>query len=321
MLKITVAIPTYRRPEYLKKAFASVLAQTHKPDEILLVSRADDQPTHEVIKLLISVGAGDTFIRNPQVSDAGFLPPVIRAIDAAHGDILVLLDDDAEAHSDWLARIVKYYDNPSVGGVGGRCINYFSGVLQNYPPVQRVGQLSWFGRSVGNMYCDCAFTGPTEVDFLMGGNMSYRLGLLRRCKPDTRIGKNVAFHWEMDVAQQVKSLGYRVLFDPSIKADHHSAPREIDGLRTINYEGTYWNNYNYALLMRKHLSLLGFCAYLIYTFLVGWSGSPGLAHLIYSSLRGRLVPWHGGVIASIRGRFDGIQALGASPILESIKKP
>lgn len=307
-MKISVAIPTYRRPEYLKRAFASVISQTHKPDELLLISRDDDMPTNDVIKLLIDEFSGDIEIRNPHVTETGFLPPVIRAIDQAKSDILVFLDDDAEAHPEWLGQILNYYVDPGVGGVGGRYINYFSGVLQHYPPAKIVGKLSWFGRSVGNMYRDCVFTGQVDVDFLMGGNMSYRLDLLRQCRPDRRIGNNVAFHWEMDVGLQVKRLGYRILFDPAIQVDHHTAPREIDGLRTVNYDGTYWSNYNYALLMRKHLSVVGFSAYFIYSFLLGNSGSPGLAYLIYSAIRGKVVPWREGVVAAFRGRFGGVRA-------------
>jgi len=307
-MKLTVAIPTYRRPEYLRKAFSSVLAQTRLPDEILLISRSDDRLTNEVIDKIINGVDNSIAIRNPQVTEPGFLPPVIRAIDEAGGDILILLDDDAEAHFDWLEKIEKYYQQLDVAGVGGRCINYFSGVLQKYPIAKRVGHLSWFGRSVGNMYCDCAFEGPVDVDFLIGGNLSYRLALLRQCKPDLRIGNNVAFHWEMDVGQQIKRLGYHILFDPSIKVDHHSAPREIDGMRSVNYQGTYWSSYNYAFLMRKHLTLPGFYAYLIYSFIIGGSGSPGLAYCIYSILRGRPLSWRNCVMASLYGRLDGIRA-------------
>jgi glycosyltransferase involved in cell wall biosynthesis len=307
-VKTTVAIPTYKRPEYLRRAVQSVLNQTLLPDELIIVSRADDEPTNIAIQDIIRINIGRLRVRNSRVSEPGFLPPVIRAIEDAEGDIFVLLDDDASAHPTWLAQIVNHYDNPIVGGVGGRCINYFDGVVQSYPPAKRVGQLSWFGRSVGNMYRECSFKGEIYVDFLMGGNMSYRLNLLRLCKPDKRIGKNVAFHWEIDVGQQVKRLGHRILFDDSIKVDHYSAPREIDGLRTVNYEGVYWNNYNYALLMRKHLSLVGFMAYLLYTFIWGGSGSPGFIFLAYSTLRGRRVPWRDVVIASSRGRLAGALA-------------
>ena len=307
-MKYTVAIPTYRRPDYLVRAVKSVLNQTLLPEELLIVSRWNDEATNLAIHELIRINRGPVLICNSHVVEPGFLPPVVCAIDVARGKILVLLDDDAEAHPDWLSIIDKYYDDPKVGGVGGRYINYFNGVLQHYPSVKRVGQLSCFGRSVGNMYCDCEFTGPVKVDFLIGGNLSYRLDLLRICKPDKRIGNNVAFHWEMDVGQQVKKLGYSILFDPAICVDHHTAPREISGMRTINYDGTYWSNFNYTLLMRKHLSTFGFLAFLLYSLAIGGAGAPGLIYLIFSVLRGRPVQWRDSVLASLRGRFDGMRA-------------
>lgn len=306
-MKYTVAIPTYKRPDYLTRAVQSVLSQTLLPDELLIVSRWDDEATNSTIRELIKINSGTVFIRNSHVVEPGFLPPVVRAIDEARGEILILLDDDAEAHPDWLSKINEYYIDPHVGGVGGRYINYFAGVLQHYPSVKRVGQLSWFGRSVGNMYCDCEFTGPIQVDFLIGGNLSYRLDLLRVSKPDKRIGNNVAFHWEMDVGQQIKKLGYSILFDPAICVDHHTAPREISGMRTVNYEGTYWSNFNYTLLMRKHLSYFGFIAYLLYSFSIGGAGSPGLIYLILTVLRGRPEHWRDSVLGSLRGRFDGMR--------------
>lgn len=307
-MKFTVAIPTYKRPEYLKRAVESVLAQSFLPDELLLVSRVDDEPTNEALQGIISKNTGPVIIRKCHVAEPGFLPPVRKAIESAQGDVLVLLDDDAEAHPDWLQRISVYYHDPKVGGVGGRYINYFSGILQHYPPVEIVAKLYWYGRSVGNMYCDCTFLEPIEADFLIGGNLSYRLEVLRKSLPDARLGNNVAFHWEMDVGQQVKHHGFRILFDPAIQVDHHTAPREIHGMRTVNYEGTYWSNYNYAYLMRKHLSPLGFAAYLIYSFLLGGSGSPGLAYVIYAIARGRPIQWRNFVLASLRGRLDGVRA-------------
>lgn len=275
------------------------------PDEIILVSRDDDHATNSAIKEIISESNKGPVVRNARVCEAGFLPPVRKAIEQAEGDVLVFLDDDAEAHPDWLQRIFSYYVDSSVAGVGGRYVNYFSGELQHYSPTNKVAKLSWFGRSVGNMYRDCMFEGAVDVDYLLGGNMSYRTRLLRSCLPDERIGNNVAFHWEKDVGLQVKRHGYRILFDPAIKVDHHTAPREIEGMRSVNWDGIYWSNYNYALLMRKHLSPFGFAAYCAYTFLIGGSGSPGLVSLLYSVFRGGRIRWRNEVLASVRGRIDG----------------
>ena len=307
-LKVSVAIPTYKRPDFLRKACRSILHQTRLPNELLLIARYDDEPTIRVIEEVLRKAPRKVKVRRLTVREPGFLPPVLTAVEHASGDILALMDDDAEAHPDWLENMLPHYADPSVGGVGGRCINYFSGVRQHYPPVKRVGRLYWYGRSIGNMYCDLAFDSPVDVDFLMGGNMSYRLDLFRECKPDSRIGMNVAFHWEMDVGQQVKKKGYRIVFDPKIAVDHHSAPREVDGLRTMNYEGTYWNNYNYALLMRKHLSSPGMAAYVLYSFLAGDSQGPGGLYIIYSLIRRRPLKIRAYIMASLRGRLAGLFA-------------
>lgn len=278
----------------------------------MVISREDDVESNAVIDRYAKCGGAPFPIRKVHVSLPGFLPPVVRAIDSAQGDVLALMDDDAEAHVDWLARISSYYSDPRVGGVGGRCVNYFHGVKQDYPPVRRVAKLCWYGRSIGNMYRDCVFSDPVDADFLMGGNSSYRLDVLRNCKPDSRLGNNVAFHWEMDVGLQVKKCGYRIIFDPAIKVDHHSAPRDVDGMRTVNYDGVYWGNYNYALLMKKHLTALGFVSYVLYSLAVGWGGSPGFTYVLYSIMRGRNLPWREMLIASVRGRMDGIKAAPGS---------
>lgn len=304
-MKVTVAIPTYKRPEYVRRAIASINSQSYKPYELIVISRRNDQETRLVI--LECIQEYDSIvIRNEFVDDEGFLPPVIKAIDCAKADILAFLDDDAEAHSDWLSRIVDYYSDSNVGGVGGRYINYLNGVKQEVSPCSVVAKLFWYGKSVGNMYRDTLFSSSQSADFLIGGNMSYRLPLLRDAKPDYRLNKNVSFHWEMDVGLQIKKIGYSIIFDPKIIVDHHSAPREVDGLRTVNYDGVFWSNYNYALLMRKHLSHVGFLAYIIYSVIIGWGGSPGILHIIARILRGKKIEWHHEVFASFVGRLKGV---------------
>ncbi len=304
-MKISVAIPTYKRPEYVRQAIASVVRQTHKPYELILVSRSSDYETKEAIMECVHQYDGVN-IKHVFVDVAGFLPPVVKAIDTAGGDILAFLDDDAEAHPDWLSRISKYYLTPSVAGVGGRYINFLNGIKQQVSPCSVAAKLFWYGKSVGNMHRDTLFSQPRNADFLIGGNMSFRLSLLKEAKPDWRLGKNVSFYWEMDVGLKIKKMGYRIIFDPQIAVDHHSAPRELDGLRTINYEGVYWSNYNYALLMRTHLSKFGYLAYIAYSLLVGWGGSPGLIYILIKTIQGKRFAWTDEVCSSYAGRLKAI---------------
>ena len=307
-LSSTVAIPTYRRPDYLRRAATSVILQSYPPEALIIVARQDDMASREVISEIIDSYSGSIQIIEATVTEAGFLPPIIEAVNRATTDLIAFLDDDAEAPPDWLALLLKPYEDPKVGGSGGRYINYFQGVLQKYRPVRRAASLSWYGDLVGNLHCDCAFVETRDADVLIGGNMSFRRELLLTCLPDARLRKNVSFHWELDVAQKVKKRGFRLRFNPLCVVDHHSAPREVDGLRTVNYEGIYWSNHNYAFLMREHLSWFGFLVYFFKSFLLGSKASPGLAYFGYSMLRGKPLPLKIEVVASIKGRFAGAMA-------------
>jgi GT2 family glycosyltransferase len=308
MLSISVVVPTYQRPDYLERCVRSLLAQRRLPEEILLVSREDDVATNSKIAELQRELSKHMAMLNPHVSQPGFLPPIRLGIKRAKGDIVAFLDDDAEAFPDWLERMIAFYEDPMVGGVGGRYVNFFNFKPVTYSRVRKVGHLSWYGRSVGNMYKDTTFSCAVEVDMLMGGNMSFRRDLLQRIEIDAAIGRDVAFHWELDLVQQIKSLGSKVLYDPKIKVNHFSAPRPVAGLRTINYSGVYNANFNYAYLMMKHLTPVGKVAYIVYTGLIGSEGSVGLGHLLYDIARGRRVPFRESVVASVRGRLAGIRS-------------
>jgi cellulose synthase/poly-beta-1,6-N-acetylglucosamine synthase-like glycosyltransferase len=293
----------------LRRAVASVCAQRHPPAELLVISHADDLETKAITANLNCEIPHDVDLRLESVYDVGFLPPIRAAIVLARGDIVAFLDDDSEAHSDWLENMIRHYADPAVGGVGGRCVNFFAGVEQKYALAFEFGRLLWYGKTIGNMYRDAASRKSRDVDFLMGGNMSYRRALLERCVPDMRLNNNVAFHWELDVGLQMRRLGYRIVFDPDVVTDHHTGPRIVTGMRSANYEGIYWSNFNYARIMRRHLSPPRLGAFLVYTSLLGYTFSPGIGCLVLSFLRFQKIAWREVVWPSIRGRWDGLNSV------------
>jgi glycosyltransferase involved in cell wall biosynthesis len=304
--RFTVAIPTFERPAYLGRAVRSVLMQTRLPDEVLVVYRRDDSETAMTFDGLLNLPNGN-LLRFVVVDEPGFLPPIWQAVQNCSGDVIVFLDDDAEAHPDWLEHLSVFYADPSIGGAGGRCINYFNGVRQ-YPPAADVaGRLYWYGKFVGNMYKDFRPGRPVFVDCLMGGNMSYRVSLAKECLPARGLNHNVASYWELDMALKIKKRGHRIVYEPRAVTDHHSAPRRISGMRTRNYDGIYYANYNFAYIIMLHFNMLRRLGYIGYTAVVGEEASPGMAKLVQLCLVRRGLEWQL-VRASIRGRLDGARA-------------
>ena len=217
---LSVVIPTYQRPVWMVRAVRSLQEQSRPPDEVVAVARDTDFPTHEAIDKLGREPLPFK-LRRALVSAPGFIPPVELGLRAASGDIIAVMDDDAEAAEGWASRLVAHYADPGVGAVGGRCINTSdeAGPTQ-VPDADRVGYVNRRGQFIGRMFHRPTFTEPVEVEFLMGGNMSFRREIARRLEFDMELNRNVAQGYEVDLGLQVRGMGWRIIFDPA----HRRAP-------------------------------------------------------------------------------------------------
>jgi glycosyltransferase involved in cell wall biosynthesis len=115
-MRVSVIIPTKNRPEGLHATLESLLAQTRRPDEIVIVDQGSS-PAIEASGFPIPI----TYIYDPQVSGAAVARNV--AMDQATGDIWVFLDDDELPEPDYIKELLAAY-TPDVAGVSGIITNY-----------------------------------------------------------------------------------------------------------------------------------------------------------------------------------------------------
>ncbi len=101
-MRVTVCVPTYRRPKDLARCLAALGAQAHTPDETLITVRPDDEPSAAVARSF----PGVTVVR---VERGGVVAAMNAALDVATGDVFALTDDDAEPEPEWLKRIVAVF--------------------------------------------------------------------------------------------------------------------------------------------------------------------------------------------------------------------
>jgi glycosyltransferase involved in cell wall biosynthesis len=86
--QVSVIVPTYNRASLLKEALDSVLAQSYRNVELIVV---DDGSTDHTRRLLSSYGDRITVLLQP---NAGVSAARNRGIQAASGDLIALLDSD-----------------------------------------------------------------------------------------------------------------------------------------------------------------------------------------------------------------------------------
>ena len=131
-MKISVAFIVYNGAQYLYTQLDSILAQTHKVDEIIICDDASSDNTIEVLEEYKNKYSNLFFIHyNNQ--NIGPTKNIEKAIQSCTGELILLADQDDywEAHK--VEAIIKYFEqNPTMNGVftNGSLINSY-GELDN----------------------------------------------------------------------------------------------------------------------------------------------------------------------------------------------
>jgi glycosyltransferase involved in cell wall biosynthesis len=116
--RVSVVIPTYRRPHFVRRAIESVFAQDLAPDDFELIvvdSSPDDETAQVVEELRIAAPCALTLIRK---KPEGAGPSRYAGAMAARAEIVALMDSDCRAHPGWLrAGLAAFADG--VGLVQG----------------------------------------------------------------------------------------------------------------------------------------------------------------------------------------------------------
>lgn len=85
---VSVIIPLYNAETFLAQTIESVLAQTHPPQQVIVV---DDGSTDQSAQIAQRYGAAVELVRQP---NAGGAQARNRGVALAHGDLLAFLDND-----------------------------------------------------------------------------------------------------------------------------------------------------------------------------------------------------------------------------------
>ncbi len=281
-MKITVLVPTFRRPDDLTRCLAALARQQRAADEIVVVARPDDAATHACLREHLAAGVLPLSVAAVELP--GQVAALNRGLDAATGDVIAITDDDAAPHPDWVQRIAAAFgSDPQLGALGGRdWVHQKGGVLDGSRPL--VGKLTPSGKIIGNHHLGVG--GAREVDVLKGANMSYRRDAIRNVRFDTRLrGAGAQVHNDMAFSLSVKNAGWKLVYDPRVAVDHYPAERFDDDRRDAQTLAAVRNAaYNLHLILRAQLPPLRRETAWWWYALVGTRVYPGFAHALLAML-------------------------------------
>ncbi|WP_118181639.1 glycosyltransferase family 2 protein [Paraburkholderia phosphatilytica] len=277
-MKVSVLVPTYRRPADLARCLAALTRQRRRPDEVIVVARPDDEITHAGLRQHVASRLLPLVV--VPVDVPGQVAALNRGLDAATGDVIAITDDDAAPRNDWVARIAMAFDaDPRLGALGGRDWVHQSGrVLDGARPL--VGKLRTSGKIVGNHHLGVGVA--REVDLLKGANMSYRRDAIRAIRFDSRLrGAGAQVHNDMAFSMSVKNAGWKLVYDPQVAVDHFPAERFDEDRRDAQTMQAVRNAaYNLHLILRAQLPPMRRETAWWWYALVGTRVYPGFVHAV-----------------------------------------
>jgi len=108
---VSVIIPTYNRPEYLKLAIASAVKQTYRNIEIIVSDNCSTENTQAIVESFQD--SRIRFWRQP--TNVGMFANQIHAFKMAHGKYVASLHDDDMWNEDFLEKLVPpLEENPDI---------------------------------------------------------------------------------------------------------------------------------------------------------------------------------------------------------------
>jgi glycosyltransferase involved in cell wall biosynthesis len=214
-LKLTVAIPTYNRADFLRQTLAGIAAQQF-PREHFEVLVIDNNSTDHTRAVVAEFAQGQPAPRYISETRQGLDYARNRAIGEARGEIIVFGDDDILVRPDWLAQIAVPLladHQQRIGAVGGEVI-----------PVFPDGLPDW----VREWHAPLAFrpdAGPLNAQHSpMGANLAFpkwvfdQLGQFHTALD--RAAGNYFSGGDSEMIRRVRAAGYDVWFAPGAAVQH-----------------------------------------------------------------------------------------------------
>ncbi|MEM4729508.1 MAG: glycosyltransferase family 2 protein [Thermoplasmata archaeon] len=234
MTLASVVIVNWNRRDDLLRALESLREQTHRELEIIVVDNHSTDGSPEAVKGLFPQVK---LIEMPHSSFSACRTFNI-GMEAARGDIVVVMDNDATLEREWVERAVKHFSEDSrLGAVASRIINvYKEHFYFQYD--------SWPEYSDEDEY---------EIYTFRGCAFAIRADLLRRIgyfPEEYEIYVN-----EDDLAARVWAAGYRIKYFSDLVARHYTSRVQRPGWRMV-YFTTRNRIWNYIRYLSPSMALL-----------------------------------------------------------------
>lgn len=212
-MKASVIIPNWDGEDLLRDCLESLVNQTHKDFEIILV---DNGSTDDSLEYVENNFPKVRIIRLKK--NFGFVKAINEGVKVSDAEYVVFLNNDTKADKDWLKNLIKYADSyPEVISVNSKLLNFYNkktidgvGILIN--EVGQAKSIGWQEEDNGQYDGKFYIFGATGGASLFRREDFIKVGMFDE--------KYFMYSEEVDFAFRAQFLGYKSIFCPTAVVYH-----------------------------------------------------------------------------------------------------
>ncbi len=216
-MKISIVIPSYNSENVLKKNIPNVVSSIEEFSDNCEIIIRDDFSTDDSVKVIKELVEKNKktkiklFISN---RNQGFSSNVNNAVKEAAGEIVILLNTDVSPSKNFIAPLLKHFDDENVFAVG--CLDES---LEDGKIVKRGrGKGKWIR---GFMLHSAADIDSTDMSTLWvsGGSGAFKKSIWEKLGGLDEIYN--PFYWEdIDLSYRALKSGYKIIFEKNSTVRH-----------------------------------------------------------------------------------------------------
>lgn len=253
-MNLSVVIPNYNGQNLLKKNLPRVIEAVGDVEIIVVDDASTDASASVISRLRQGFGAQANFKFLKNEHNLGFSSTVNRGVEAAKGDIVILLNTDVIPERGFLELLLVHFRNDKVFAVG--CMDKS---MENGKSILR-------GRGVGQWKRGFLMHSRGEVDktntlWVGGGSGAFRRSIWDKLGGFDSLYD--PFYWEdIDLSYRAVKSGYKIIFEPKSIVVHEHEKGAIKSIysdfkvKTIAYRNQFifvWKNATDLDLQFLHL--------------------------------------------------------------------
>ncbi|MEI6149794.1 MAG: glycosyltransferase [bacterium] len=216
---LSIVIPTLGRPTLVRTLESVIAASGADQLDVIVVGQISDSDVFQKVSLIIATHLNVRHIAISYLAGDSSRKKN-RGVEESCADIVAFLDDDVVVAPDWLAHILKAFEDPAVGLVSGPSL-----VPEDINISARLAGLALTSRAAGYVAARYRIGNNVvrEIGWsrIIGCNAAYRKTVFQQMggfPPEFYPGE------EMIAAWRTQQLGHRLLFVPAAWVYHY--PRQ-----------------------------------------------------------------------------------------------